>query len=505
MPGSELPRRCGVLLHPTSLPGSSDVGDLGDEARKFVDFLVSAGQGLWQVLPLGPVGDNNSPYDSSSAFAGNPLLIAEDWLVNHGLLIPSELESGAGSSDRADFGRSRERKRRVLRRAFDRFTYGNYERLDSRFDAFRRREADWLRDFVLYQSIHDAHSNAPWTAWPEDLRRRDESALERWRTDLKGELRFHEFVQFLFDEQWHEVRLYANHHGIQIIGDIPIYVSFDSADVWAHQQLFELDSQGAPTVVAGVPPDYFSAVGQRWGNPCYRWENLRRTDYRWWTERFRRAFELTDIVRVDHFRAFQAGWQVDAEEPTAMNGRWVDGPGSELFDWVEKSLGSLPIIVEDLGLITTEVTALREQLGLPGMKVLQFAFGDDHRNPYLPHNFDSNCVVYTGTHDNDTTVGWFAQLDARARDRVERYAGACREEINWKIIRLAYGSVAATAIVPAQDLLGLGSEHRMNIPGTVKNDWEWRAKSDAFTASIAWKLRDLADLYGRLNTEIRRN
>lgn len=499
MPGSDVHRSCGVLLHPTSLPGGSGVGDLGEEAYKFVDFLASAGQGVWQVLPLGPVGDANSPYDSRSAFAGNPLLIAEDWLVNNGVLLGAAPQSAASPCERADFEAARQRARHVLGAAFARFEAGSSQRLEMRFEQFRRREASWLGDFALYQTIRDAYDGLPWPDWPEELAHRDPSTLDRWRSEFERESRLHQFAQFLFDEQWHELRRFANHRGVRIMGDIPIYVSFDSADVWSNQQLFELDPHGRPTVVAGVPPDYFSDTGQLWGNPCYRWEEMKRSNYRWWTERFRRTFMLTDIARLDHFRAFRAGWQVSAGETTAIRGRWVDGPGDDLFDAVTCSLGTLPIIVEDLGVITDDVVALRERLGFPGMKVLQFAFGDDNQNPYLPHNFDSNCVVYTGTHDNNTTVGWFSDLDAAARDRVERYLGYKADEIQWAMIRLAYASVASMAIVPGQDLLGLGREHRMNIPGTVERDWEWRALPGAFSTSIADRLRDLATIYRRLS------
>lgn len=490
-------RSCGVLLHPSSLPSQSAIGDLGQEAYDFVDFLVRARQGIWQVLPLGPVGEANSPYDSTSAFAGNPLLISEHWLAEHGLLFSSDLEPPIASTSRTDFELARDRQQRVLRIAFDRFQQGSHSDLTHRFNAFRLTEAHWLADFILYQALRDAQSGAPWSEWPDSLAHREHEALERHRINLASDLSYHAFVQFLFSEQWLALRHYANRNGVRILGDIPIYVSLDSADVWAHQDLFTLGEDARPTVVAGVPPDYFSASGQLWGNPCYRWPKLAQTRYAWWIQRFRRALDLTDMVRVDHFRAFQAGWQVPADAETAIGGSWVAGPGITLFRSVEQSLGSLPIVVEDLGIITDDVTELRNQLGLPGMKVLQFAFGSDSANPYLPHNFDTNCVVYTGTHDNDTTIGWYEHLDAGTRAHVNHYLGRKPAEVNWSMIQLAYSSVASTAIVPVQDLLALGSEGRMNTPGTIEGNWEWRMRPGSLTDEVGERLRQVTDLYRR--------
>ncbi len=498
MSGSENRRSGGVLLHPTSLPGPSGVGDFGAEAYRFIDFLSASGQGVWQILPLGPVGDSNSPYDCSSAFAGDPLLISESWLVQYGLLRPSDIPPDLPSNEKADFAAARVRKEPLLREAFDRFVGEPDPRLVQHFDDFCQRERSWIDDFALFEALSNKLDGAPWLDWDHKLSSRDPEALAQIKGDLSEDVHFHQFVQFVFDQQWRAVHRYAGLHNVRIMGDIPIYVSLNSVDVWAHQDLFDLNEAGRPNVVAGVPPDYFSESGQLWGNPCYRWKRIAQHDYGWWQQRFQRALELHDLVRVDHFRAFQAGWQVPVGEETAINGRWVAGPGEELFGCLKSEIGSLPIVVEDLGLITEDVNELRDRLGLPGMKVLHFAFGDDSRNPYLPHNYQPNCVVYTGTHDNDTTLGWFAQLDDATRVRVERYIGPGAEEINWALIRLAYRSVADLAMIPAQDLLGLGSEHRMNVPGTADGNWAWRMTEGALTTEIAERLRTLSEIYGRL-------
>ena len=490
-------RSCGVLLHPTSLPGPHGVGDLGFEAYRFVEFLKRAGQNLWQVLPLGPVGPGNSPYDSRSAFAGNSLLIADAWLVEHGLLDSGDLGDPGPAVDRADYDVAWTRKEPRIRLAFDRFRRTGSLDLQQRFEYFQWHEAGWLEDFALFEALHDAHGSAAWIDWEPALVHRDPGALQNARAQLCDEIRYHTFVQFVFDSQWRELRRFANEHGIRIVGDVPIYVSFDSADVWANQEIFQLDELGQPILVAGVPPDYFSVSGQLWGNPVYRWEVVESRGYRWWVERFRRVLELADLARVDHFRGFQAGWNVPAGEPTAINGWWTQGPGVTIFKQLANSLGSLPIIAEDLGIITDDVTALREQLGLPGMNVLQFAFGSGNDNKYLPHNYSQNAVVYTGTHDNDTTVGWLRKLDASTRKNVTEYVGWCEDNTLWALIRLAYASVARTAIIPAQDLLELDSHARMNTPGTVEGNWSWRALPGAFSPELAEKLASLARIFGR--------
>lgn len=490
-------RSCGILLHPTSLPGPRGIGDLGDEAYRFVDFLAAADQSIWQILPLGPTGVANSPYDSRSAFAGNPLLISENWLLRHGLIDARDDGESGSPAERVDYHFARQHKESLLRQAFLRMSEVQSVELESRFARFRAKEAIWLDDFALFQALHEVNHHAPWIDWDPALVRREPDAIGYARSALRQEIFFHSFVQFVFDEQWNELHRYANDRGIQIVGDVPIYVSFDSADVWSNQEIFLLDAFGKPTLVAGVPPDYFAADGQLWGNPVYRWEALEASGFRWWVERFRRTLELTDLARVDHFRGFQAGWHVPAGETTAVNGWWLNGPGIRLFEHLSNFLGSLPIIAEDLGVITDDVTLLRDQLGLPGMKVLHFAFGSGHDNKYLPHNYESNAVVYTGTHDNDTTQGWFQRLDDHTRSHVWQYAGNLDEGICWSLIRLAYSSVARTAIIPAQDILELGSEARMNTPGTVNDNWEWRALPGAFTPEIAARLASLANLYGR--------
>ncbi len=490
-------RSCGVLLHPTSLPGPYGVGDLGTEAYRFVEFLESAGQNLWQVLPLGPVGPGNSPYDSRSAFAGNPLLISVSWLIDRGLLDEDDQITPVPGDDRADYGAAWELKAPMLRRAFSRFQHDFSGPLRQCFEQFRQREAVWLEDFSLFEALHDPHRPVSWVDWEPALVRREPDALRAAREQYRDEIDYHTFVQFIFDEQWRELRRYANDHGVWIVGDVPIYVAFDSSDVWAHQDIFQLDERGQPTFVAGVPPDYFSANGQLWGNPVYRWDTLKAHEYRWWIERFRRTLALTDLARVDHFRGFHAGWHVPAGESTAINGWWLDGPGEAIFEQLAGALGTLPIIAEDLGIITDDVTALREQLGLPGMNVLQFAFGSGNDNKYLPHNFEKNSVVYTGTHDNDTTAGWLSTLDEATRTHVQDYLGCHDEDLIWSLIRLAYASVAQTVIIPAQDLLGLGSSTRMNTPGTVEGNWAWRAVPGAFTSELAARLASFAHLYGR--------
>lgn len=488
-------RSSGILLHPTSLPGPYRTGDLGEAAYRFVDFLVDSGQHLWQVLPLGPPGYAGSPYDSSSSFAGSTYLIALEPLVEMGLLGPDDLNRFEECAEPASSGDADRVKGRLLRQAFDQLDH--HAGIQDDFGRFQDQEGYWLSDYALYRVLSVAHQGRPWYSWDDDLVQRKPEALEAARRSRSAEIRFQSFLQYLFARQWANLKRYANDRGVQIIGDIPIFVAHDSADVWAHQGLFILDEHGQPLVVAGVPPDLFSETGQRWGNPCYRWEVMRETGYRWWIDRFRRTLELTDIVRVDHFRGFAAGWQIPAEQPVAVHGRWVPGPGLDFFERVATELGSLPIIVEDLGLITDDVIALREQLGYPGMKVLQFAFGDDHRNPYLPHNYDKNAVVYTGTHDNDTTRGWFASCSPWEREHVLRYLGTSGEHITWDLIRLAFASVATLAVVPLQDVLGLGSEARMNVPAKMSGNWTWRYRSGDLTEDLAHRMAELARLYGR--------
>ena len=490
-------RASGILLHPTSLPGSGGVGDLGAAAYRFVDFLAGAGQTLWQIMPLGPVGLGNSPYAARSAFAGTPLLIALDQPVGRSWLADDASAVPLGSPERVDYELAAAHKRSGLARAFQRFRANPSAEDCAALAEFREQHRAWLDDFALFMALKDVHGGSAWFQWDEPLVRREPAALERAWRDLANQVDQQIFTQLLFFQQWLALKQYANERQIRIVGDIPIFVAHDSADVWVHQDVFALDEQGQPTVVSGVPPDIFSQTGQRWGNPMYRWDRLAERGYDWWIERFRGTLQLVDVVRLDHFRGFESAWEVPAEHETAEHGRWAPGPGAALFEAVEAALGRVPVIVEDLGLITPEVVLLRDRLGYPGMKVLQFAFGDDATNPYLPHNYTQDCVVYTGTHDNDTTVGWFASLPEAERHNVRRYLGTHGDDIAWDLIRCALASVADTAIVPLQDVLALGSEARMNLPGKPDGNWAWRYREDQLRPEHAERLAELTEVYGR--------
>ncbi len=504
------PRASGILLHPTSLPGRFGIGDLGREAYRFADFLAGAGQSLWQLLPLGPTGYGNSPYKCLSVFAGNPLLISLDRLAEEGFLEAADLDGfPALPRDRVDYGAVINLKMPLLRKSFEAFekTAAPGRRKD--FDDFCRKSTSWLDTYALFMAVKDAHGSAAWNIWEEDIRRREPEALRRWSTKLIREVRYHKYQQYLFFEQWGELRKYCHERGIRLIGDMPIFIAYDSAEVWSRPDMFYLDVEGNPTVVAGVPPDYFSSTGQLWGNPLYRWDVMARDGYAWWVERFRTTEALVDIIRIDHFRGFEAYWEVPARDTTAMNGRWVVGPGLEFFRAVQKELGALPLIAEDLGVITPEVDALRESLGFPGMRVLQFAFGSDPKaDDYKPHNYERNTVVYTGTHDNNTTVGWLRSTAAgdttqsgeerqMEKQVALRYLGTDAQEIHWDFIRLALMSVADLAITPMQDVLGLGAEARMNLPGTAEGNWCWRLLPEMVTEEVKDRLRDLTAIYGR--------
>lgn len=483
-----------MLLHPTSLPSRFGIGDLGSAALAFLDFLAGAHQSLWQVLPLGPTGFGDSPYSSPSAFAGNPLLIALEPLVASGVLDIAEIATLAElPAGHVDYGRLVPLKFAALQSAFQR------NREAASLDDFRAQHGEWLPDYALFAALKD-DLQAPWTDWPEALRTRAPEALAEARDRLNERVAFHEFCQYLFFTQWAAVRGRARERGIAIIGDIPIFVAHDSADVWSHQHLFKLDASGRPIVVAGVPPDYFSATGQLWGNPLYDWEAMARDGYTWWIARFRHLLEEVDIVRIDHFRGFEAAWEVPAGEPTAIYGQWVRGPGEAVFRAIAAALGTeqAPIIAEDLGLITDEVRALLKATGFPGMKVLQFAFGGDSNNPYLPHNYaDVNCVVYTGTHDNDTTRGWFSTIGDDERGHVLRYLRTDGSQIAEDLMRLALSSTASIAIVPIQDVLNLGGEARLNTPGAPEGNWSWRLQPEQLDPSRAACLAELTSLYGR--------
>lgn len=490
-------RKAGILLHPTSLPGPHGVGDLGAAAYRFVEFLEAARQTVWQMMPLGPVGLGNSPYAASSAFAGFPLLIALDQLMGRGWLDESDLHAPEFPPDKVQFDAAHGFKQERLRKAFGRCEQQATDEDRAALAEFVERQAGWLDDFALFMALKDEHGGSGWMDWAPPLALREPAALAAARDRLAEDIRFHQWVQWIFFGQWASVRRYANDRGIIIVGDIPIFVALDSADVWVHREQFQMEG-AVPVAVAGVPPDAFSKTGQRWGNPLYNWEKMAENGYRWWLDRFRATLELVDTVRLDHFRGFAAYWRVPADEETAINGTWVPGPGKALFDAVEAEFGHIPLIVEDLGEITPDVIALREELGFPGMKVLQFAFGDDAfgtpkgRNPYLPHNYDPNYVVYTGTHDNDTTVGWFHSLGAEERHAVVRYVGTDGSQIARDLTRLAYQSVAEIAVTPLQDVLELGSEGRMNVPGQPEHNWAWRYTEGMIQPHHAEWLADLA-------------
>ena len=492
------PRSAGVLLHPTSLPGPYGIGDLGPAARDWVDTLAAAGQSYWQILPLSPTGYGDSPYQSFSAFAGNAALVSPELLARDGLLTAEDLRSAPSLPEgRADYDRAGPFKGRLLKQAWERFRAGRADTLRDEFDAFRRQKASWLDDYALFMALKDAHGGANWRDWPAPLRRREPEALAEARRSLAEQVGQYQFQQFLFFRQWRAVKEYANSRGVRLIGDAPIFVSADSADVWANPEIFLLDEQRRPTAVAGVPPDYFSPTGQLWGNPLYNWDALKQTGYGWWVNRIRTVMEKVDLVRLDHFRGFAAAWHVPAGEETAVNGRWVPGPGADLFETLRAELGGLPIIAEDLGEITPDVYELRDRFGLPGMKVLHFAFGETAANPFLPHNYERNAVAYTGTHDNDTTLGWYQHLDEGRKDHVRRYLARPDDDIVWNLIRLAWASVANLAVVPAQDVLELGSEARMNFPGRPEGNWRWRLLPGQFGEAARDRLAEMTELYGR--------
>lgn len=491
-----LPRSSGILLHPTSLPGPFGIGTLGAAAESFVADLATAGQSVWQILPLGPTGYGDSPYSAFSAFAGNPLLICPRRLVEQGDLRTDELDAPLPEG-RVDYGAVHRRCRSLLPRAAGRFFAGGASERRQAYTRFCAEQAYWLNDYAIFQALRSHFEGAAWTTWPRDLRSRQEPALHHWGEVLAEEIAAEKYTQFVFFEQWFALRELANTQGIRILGDMPIFVALDSADVWVNSDHFQLDEDLQPTVVAGVPPDYFSATGQRWGNPLYRWEAMADNDFSWWLARLQWALQLTDLVRIDHFRGFQACWEIPAAEATAINGRWQPVPGEALFQRLVEVLGDLPIVAEDLGVITPEVEALRDRFELPGMKILQFAFGSGPDNPYLPHNLDRHSVIYTGTHDNDTTLGWWRSLDRKAKDGVRGYLGHGARDMPWDLIRLSLASVADLAITPLQDILGLDSDGRMNWPGRAQQNWDWRLPPGSFTEELGRRLAELTEIYGR--------
>ncbi len=497
-------RASGILLHPTSLPGPHGIGDLGEAAHGFLEFLSSSGQRLWQVLPLGPTGYGDSPYACFSSFAGNPLLINLDVLRAWGLLDAKDFAGVPRfPADRVDYGAVYEWKIPLLRKAASAFLESPDKALHDRFDAFLRKTR-WLPDFSLFMALKAAFGGGAWNrSWDRDIALRDARALEKWKTVLADAAKKEEAIQFFFFQQWESIRKAAAGRGIRIIGDMPIFAAEDSADVWANRGLFLLDENGLPTLVAGVPPDYFAATGQLWGNPLYDWDALAREGFSLWVEKLKRAGEMYDYIRIDHFRGFESCWAVPASESTAERGTWKKVPGVRVFEAVKLALGDAPIIAEDLGVITPEVEALRARFGFPGMRILQFAFDKGEAgalspdNRFLPHNHSRDCVVYTGTHDNDTTMGWYESRTSEERAYLDRYADSRQDNPAWRLIRMAMASVADFCVIPLQDVLALGRDARMNLPGTVGSNWRWRFAPGLLKDTLARKLREMSELYGR--------
>lgn len=494
------PRLSGILLHPTSLPSPYGIGDLGENAYEFIDFLEKAGQHLWQVLPLNPTGFGDSPYQSFSAFAGQPLLISPDDLLKLGLIEKEDLlDCPENDADAVDYGTVIPWKTKLFEKAYEKFCHTADKMLLEEYDAFCKTNAFWLSDYTLYMACKAANDHKCWTDWEKPYRNPSPAERVKLTAELRNEIGYYTFIQFIFFREWYALKEYANEHDVKIIGDIPIFVSLDSADVWSHQDLFLLDDEGYPTVVAGVPPDYFSATGQLWGNPLYDWKAHKKTGYAWWISRIQNQLDLVDYLRIDHFRGFEAYWAVPADAETAAGGTWHRGPREDLFNAIQKELGDdLPIIAEDLGLITPEVEKLRDQFHFPGMKILQFAFEADTESAYLPHQFTTtNCVCYTGTHDNNTSMGWYRSASPKAQDKVRRYMNTDGGAVHFDFIRACLGSIAAYALFPMQDVLGVGEEGRMNVPGRAAGNWSWRYRKEAINDSLAEYLKSLTNLYGR--------
>jgi 4-alpha-glucanotransferase len=491
-------RSSGVLLHPTSFPGRYGIGDLGDEAYRWVDFLAETDQQLWQFMPLGPTGYGDSPYYNLSAFAGNAMLISPDLLAVEGFLTSEDLAQVPDfPHDRVDFGPVIEYKKKLLARSFELFEANATAEQLQGMEAFSRANANWLPDFTLFMALKDYHGGRVWNSWETPIARHEPAAIKEWGEKLAREVRYYTFLQYQFSRQWLSVKSYANAKGIKLIGDIPIFVAYDSSEVWSHSGLFYLDEARNPTHVAGVPPDYFSATGQRWGNPLYKWDEMAKVNYRWWVDRFRKTFEMVDIVRIDHFRGFAGYWAVPAEEETAIKGEWRKGPGAAVFEAVQAELGECAIIAEDLGLVTPDVSALRDTLGYPGMKIVQFAFSDDSTNTFLPHNHIPNCVTYTGSHDNDTAKGWYEKASEEEQHKARLYTNSNGIDFSWDLIRYTFGSVANMAIVPLQDILNLGSEARMNFPGKPYGNWSWRYVPEHLSVEVRMRLKLVTQLFAR--------
>ncbi len=493
-----LERSAGILLHPTSFPSLDGIGDLGPQAYYWVDFLAASGCSIWQILPLGPTGYGDSPYQSFSAFAGNPYLVSATILLDEGYLSPDDLtDRPTFPESRIDFGGAIQWKIRILDRV-----YANYKanpgKLHDEFVSFQNTSSDWLPDYALFMAIKETEGGQNWLSWPVGLRKRQKRALDKFSKENNNLIERHAFRQFLFFRQWLSLKSYANSKGITIVGDIPIFCSMDSADVWSNPNLFYLDKEGHPTVVAGVPPDYFSPTGQLWGNPLYKWSEHEKSDFDWWIRRVKSQLIMADIIRLDHFRGFNGYWEVNAADETAINGRWVAGVGPAFLKKLKESLGNLPIIAEDLGEISQDVIDLRDKFNLPGMKILQFAFSDDARNLFLPHNYIQNCVAYTGTHDNDTAVGWYQTASEKERDYARRYLLSDGSDIAWKMVLKVWGSVAVYAIAPLQDILQSGPETRMNFPGKAIGNWGYQFRSSDLTPELSFRLKEINTNYNRI-------
>lgn len=492
------PRASGILLHPTSLPSEFGIGDFGPIAFQFVDFLVETRQTYWQILPLGPTGYGDSPYQSFSAFAGNTNLISPEKLVEDRLLTEEDINQKPDfPRDRIDYGKVYEWKNSILPKAFERFRGEKNEDFGEEFESFCAQEAAWLEDYAFFRAAKLSHDHKAWYEWEKPLRLRQERALKQAQKNLHEQIEEQKFFQFLFFRQWSKLKAYANEKGVKIVGDVPIFVALDSADVWCNQDKFKLKKDGSPKVVAGVPPDYFSKTGQLWGNPIYEWRQMQKNNFGWWISRIKHTLKTVDVARIDHFRGFAGAWEVPGGDETAENGKWVDVPGRELFEAVKDAVGDLPFWAEDLGVITDDVRQLRDLFGFPGMKILQYAFGGDPKNEFLPHNYIQNCVAYTGTHDNETSVGWFNSQHGYERFYCLKYLNSNAHAIHWDFIRAAWSSVADTAIAPMQDILGLGNEARMNLPASSSGNWNWRFRAEAVTKEIIEKLREMTEIYGR--------
>ncbi len=495
-------RVSGVLMPITSLPSPYGIGTIGKEARKFADFLKKAGQSIWQILPVGPTSYGDSPYQSFSTYAGNPYMIDLDTLVKEGLLTKRQINKfyWGENDEEIDYGAIYYSRFKVLKLAYDKYIeLGDVKA----FNSFKRKNANWVKDYALYMAVKKSFDNKAWPEWEdEEIRLRDEKAISRYTRKFKDEIDFWKWIQFEFYKQWEDFRAYVNGLGIKLLGDMPIYVAMDSADTWANPEVFWLDEERKPVCVAGCPPDYFSATGQLWGNPLYNWDYLKSTDYKWWMDRIAAADKLFDITRIDHFRAFDTYYAIPFGSENAINGEWKNGPGIDFFNVMRATLGDIEIVAEDLGELFDSVKRLLEESGYPGMKVLEFAFADDETNAFLPHNFTNNCVVYTGTHDNDTVMGWYSGIKGWEKEHCDKYLNIQPgDEINWKFIEEAYKSVADYAIIQMQDILGLGTEARINIPSTLGGNWAWRIRKDAITKDITKRLYNLSKTYSRLEED----